>query len=885
MGAFIEEALMAEGRGEFATDYSPALLAELLDVSGRPKKLHLHLSKSDGVGGWTLSDIMVLQSVTTDEYGIVLGCSGLIWWLGTPGGPGPIIREKLFVSGANRLSYGDFELNVSGAPIPGWTTIQGSLWIAAVGAAHAGSAGGAYINGDNIADDILVSAEPAFPVVAGQQWSSLVYAQGGAGVGRIRMRTVFAGRFYPPNLLTNGGFESTAGYAEGSTVPGDAVIVLGDSVFAHSGSGHLRMTTTMYAPHANGGFETGTLAGWTDENPPAGGNAWGITTGEKFTGTYSAYGGFGDASKHRLIMSTGGVAGSGYVTVVPGQSWRLQGAIKAGTGADAPNTPAGRCRLVARVFNGSQALVGTFIAGDIGAETTDWTIYQTDFDIPSEVGATGFLVAHVEIEGRTTGRFYADAIEIVRLKGNRSSMGHTGWLITPGRPYQLSAYIRSDGVNMQGQVWPIFRFDSGAGTIAVIMEGSRLGVSNEWVLYTATVVPPSGSQIMSMSWNAEDIIGGAFHIDDVDFRDTDTTSMWLDAIGPTSAATWAAIGQTVTVPTGAVTVHAEIVAEAHGNTWLVDDASLSIYQPSYVSANSVVSTILSDPVTAAPLSVAAGAISAGNGPIPRDWALRNMNSRDALDHFCGVIASPQLEWRVNPAAATIDVGLASAICTDHSPTSADPLIYTEPDIFVESLPAVPQSSADLVSSVLVLGADRLSTSGATVSVSASADNTTGIVDRNGRPFNRVQVVADSAVDHPIYAASLARDTADRNAAPIQSITVALTGDANRGAPPGDWVYAYKPESGLSDAAYATTINGQPVSPARKRVLARTRRFAAGYRLELRRYDGTLLVVVVNWDEAATTTLELADFRPTFRSDPEGGNVGRAFQRFLTSKPR
>ncbi len=204
---------------------------------------------------------------------------------------------------------------------------------------------------------------------------------------------------------------------------------------------------------------------------------------------------------------------------------------------------------------------------------------------------------------------------------------------------------------------------------------------------------------------------------------------------------------------------------------------------------------------------------------------------------------------------------------------------------VTDLGALKQTAENLASKVLVVGADRPTADGKSVPLEAVAPVVTDRVDWNGNPVNRTLVVTDSTVANKTYAAALAADQANRNANPAQTITVTLSGDVDRGAPPGDWVYPYKPESGLTDPANACEVEGTTVYPARKRVLVRRRELLAG-RIDIRLPDGTALPLTgVTWSGADITTMELGEFVQPFDPNPAAGNIGRQFLRRIASMPR
>lgn len=882
MAVAYEEVHMANGRWSVDVDYDAALYDRLTDRFGNPLHLHCYLYK-----GAALQEILLLQRVTPSVEGMTLSGTSVLWWLGTAGGDGPVIRDRTYVSGNNKLDNGDFSSSgagLSSRTVPKWKSDQTSNWFYEGYETGWSTPGRVRVFGDGLVDDPLVS-EGLFSVADAQQYRATAYVMGGSGAGRIRLRVVFdaATDFGPPNLLTQGDFETSTLWSESSDTLGDAIIV-NDPSTAHSGNSHLKMRTTMFSPHANGDFDTG-LSGWYQTVAAV----WSSTTAQHWGPTSSAQAQSTTGAKSQLIMDAVPATGTfvDYFPVVPGEVWRFQGAMLAGSATLAPNADA-RLRMICALSFASSYSSTDVPVGDITPGQTAWVIHFQDITIPDECNA---ISPRVEVEGQTTGRFYVGGQYLLRLRGNRATFGHSTWQIQPGRSYTLRAWIHSDGVKMQGYAWPKFVFSDYLLNNNVTVEGRRQGVSADWTMYETTVTAPSGSYYVTMTWVAEDVYGGWFHIDDCSFRDADTKTLWYDVVSQPNAATWTAITQDVTVPTGAKTVHVEVVAEAHSNGWYVDDVSLKRIDKAPETIGSVLSSLMLDPDTGAALSLSAVVAAPGNG-LPYDWTIRNMNVRDGVEHFCRVVASPQLEWKLNSPGMSMDFNVAASLFTDHAPSSPTPIVYLSSDIYVEDIPAQERSSEEVLSKVIVLGADRVSTSGLPTAVEGTAPNTflfdSGDVDFNGRQINRARLVQDSAVEYPGYAKALAADVARRAAVPAAAITVSLSGDVDRGAVPGDWVYAYRPESGLRSDLYPTTVSGEDVFPARKRVMTRFRNFSkgAGYSISVRTTSGTFFDLTgIKWSDADTTTMELVDFIPTFQSDPQGGEVSRQFTRFALSQPR
>src|SRR5688500_3396462 len=81
------------------------LLTEVVDGYRRSRKLGARIRDADDVQRYPT---MVLLSCEGDEKGITVGGLGPAWHLGTPGGPGPIIRDMEFISGNSFLDNPTF---------------------------------------------------------------------------------------------------------------------------------------------------------------------------------------------------------------------------------------------------------------------------------------------------------------------------------------------------------------------------------------------------------------------------------------------------------------------------------------------------------------------------------------------------------------------------------------------------------------------------------------------------------------------------------------------------------------------------------------------------------------------------------------------------------
>ena len=178
------------GLGGFSidVDHALSLYEELVDGEGRARKVHLLFYDA---GGNLVVAPMILQGVVSSEEGMTLTGCGVLWYLGL-GAVGPMIVDREYVSGKDKLGNGSFLLGDLDWRRPA----EGSLWTVSSGAAAC--AGGLVV------DDVFQSDEP-FKTRPGHSY--LVTAKDVTGAGRLRVRAVFTGRFNPPDILVNGSFD------------------------------------------------------------------------------------------------------------------------------------------------------------------------------------------------------------------------------------------------------------------------------------------------------------------------------------------------------------------------------------------------------------------------------------------------------------------------------------------------------------------------------------------------------------------------------------------------------------------------------------------------------------------------------------------------------
>lgn len=189
----------------------------------------------------------VVTGVTPSKEGMTLAGRGLDFWLGLDD-DGPLIRDREYIAGNNKLDNGDLAYADDL-----WAFSEGTLWNVVTGSAtHTGGS----------AEDDILAVDQAFECRPGHQYRASLTGSGGAGgPGRLRLRTVYEGRFRPPNLLVNPGFELTGGGRLWSADQTSLTIV-DDAGNAHDGTRVLRASAAVRPQLLdNPGFELG-QAGW-----------------------------------------------------------------------------------------------------------------------------------------------------------------------------------------------------------------------------------------------------------------------------------------------------------------------------------------------------------------------------------------------------------------------------------------------------------------------------------------------------------------------------------------------------------------------------------------------------------------------------------------------
>lgn len=848
MGAVVQEELMALGDIEITVDYDLAFVNEVVDAEGKPKKVHILVYDADGN---LICPPYVLLRADVDESGVTIGGRSVLWWLGLDD-EGPIIEDREFVSGHNKLSNGDFHLDEV-------------LWAFGSDTAWTIHSGVAETTGNSTPWDILTSQEK-FSTEAGQQFAlSFTSIRANGTVGKIRTRAVLAGHFKHPDLalLAPHG-------AWGASVRGDIVLEPDDPLM-HTPT--FRMQTVQPAMVENGGFEDGLYA-WTQVS-----GAWGTTAAPDGFAAYTDGG--GPTFKQLYSDPLAYTPAQDYIPVIPGHSYWFEGWVNPTVTPGFTDIADGfgiiTC-YVARYPGDPDAF--WMEIGRVGGGEDRWTYASREFQIPE-----GFNVIAPSVQAHlhTVGRWRFDNIKLFRTRGNHDTVTGPTLTAVSGRtyrwevPYHADPNISSGTAQMRAVVGsaerePLTLTGTNFSTTPVAEAPGSVKQVASW-----DITMPPGYDFLALQLSLEDLYNGYVWVGEGTLVDTDPSTIWAELVSPSGGTV--NNSTTFTVPTGAESVHLEVAAETNGGGWIVDHFDLHRIGTHYYTHAEVVEELLLNPDTGLVLSVHKGTI-VGDDIIPYDYRVQNRTVRDALNHFCSTVAIPTWEYRVNPDRS-LDAG--ADIFTDHSPSSASPVILLPGDIDVAPLPRVEANVEQRPNDIKVIGAARQSATGVESLVTATAE-VSGLDERdyNGRDAHRTRLVLDSTVDHLGFATALADELAAQEANPGVSVEATLTGTGQRpDFDVGDHIYAYKPEARLSDPANPVTIEGETVYPKRVRVLSRIRRLGPSFRIDVRRTDGTTFTLGgVRWEPEDTTSLTLGDRLPDFVSDPQGGAVANQFKDWL-----
>lgn len=852
-------------------DYRPEI-AEALQ-----QKCHVLVYDPDGNHVYTG---VILRNPKSPD-GITIGGRDLGYWLGL-GDSGPMIEDREFVSGNSKLSNGDFSLGDLLWSLPSdtvWSISEGVMRSLPRAVNPAIDPPGLPALDHN---DIAVSDE-AFSAKAGNTYQAVmdVSRPGVDRVGRLWLRVVFGGSFKHrsllPSFLHDDGsvrwaFTTSASIVGGmgmgydpAHAPPDSngmVLKVGPSLFRESVS--------------NPAFEAAS-------GPVA--VAWEVLEGVWNVGGGGLDGGnlyYTESAFGRIKNDHDGTTiGIDPFPVLADERYRFEMWAFPSIAPDAT----GRCRLLVYWYHPDSSHNMWNVIGEIINPQSDergtWNQIRQELDVPEGYIAFSVFAAVADVGA---GRWSFDHVTGLRVRGNLDYADSPGFDVISGRSYTWRTLYRTDYNQPEGEVH-LCAIYYGPYKETIVEQGPALQptLDGGWDTVAYTFTPPAGYDQVAMRVKSSDVQFGSYWLGEGELTEDDENTYVIQ-----TASVWAGTSTTTvdaTAPEGTKTVHVEVVAEREAIDWTVDNVSVARTGVTPATGAEVLSQIIANPDTGGSLSVVPGTIDSPS-VIPYDWQIRNMTVRDALNHFCTVIAEPRLDWRINYPTRTLDAAPADALFTDHDPTSASPIVFLESDIDVLDPPDMEHDGEEAVDEIVLLGAERTSSDGSTSTITARVTVATGEVDWNGAMANRTRVVSDTAVDHIGYATKRAEDLAEESLVPAESVTLALAG-TDRPFDVGDWIYVYGPEAGLVDLTNPMTIDGETVYPKRERVLSRTRKLTPAWRVALRRQDGTMIDPLpgIRWESEAGSTVEVGTRTPEFVSDPQGGNVGNQYLRDRASGAR
>lgn len=840
MTASISEVLTELGSWTLPLEWDPDLVEVLVDGT------YMLL--------WWGEELVAAGVKTDDEPDkdlLTVGGVSPEWALGLDA-IGPTERDKEYVSGRNKLSNGAF---IDGEDL--WKITEGSKWTVP-------ELGPARTTADFDKDDVLASSE-TFESRPGNRYRLKITAGRDDGaIARLRGRLVLEGRFDPSDLLPGLGDSTDASEHAGDTSVVGSTIVMGP--------------VTRKTGLSNGGFETGDFSGWT----PSG--AWSIVGGTTFEGAYCAACSDTDGGLNYLTPDVDpGTPGSQPIDVKPHERWEVKGAIAKASGTDgfvSIDTFLNNLDLTQQQW--SQLM--WFSPDQI--DDTGWRSTTIEIDIPDGME---WLWVQPQVFSQTAGSWYFDAIQATRLIGNSARRRLGTVALTPERTYKLLAPAAADAACTQGTVKFAVLFQ-GAGRPDQIVESQPVDYqAKDRTLLDFSFKPPSGYDSATVWLVATDVLGGAISVlEKPTLTLDDKTRTIVDLLIGPGLASAGDYELEVMAPIGTEKVHVELVAESLGRGFFVFAVELTRTETPWSSAD-VVRDLIRNPASGTPILLEGRLF--GAEAIQHDWHVLNLTRRAELQQFSRTgIALPFREWRVyvDPdLGPMLDWGTPAEIFTDHRGPEA---VLLETDFDVITPPKVARSSKNVITDVVVIGADRQDTDGGPPSkVTGQAATSAEVLDWWGQPLERTQVVTEPTATHRSLAASLAAYRASLANAVNENLRVFLSDWRPRGLRfvAGDTLYLYKPEAGVEDPANPMVIDERTVFPKGYRVTERLLRPGPGFRLEFRPPGRAPIVLerdAVRWEDATVAELTLGNPRASFVNDPQGGSVAAQWRRFRASMP-
>lgn len=845
---------MAAGDVSVDLNWNPDVfddLTVLIDGKLRPRNLYMAVLDADDA---LVYPPFVLRRVEGGKDGLRIGGPGVLWEWGS-NGIGPTIDDRSYYSGVSVLDDGGFELG----NLLYWKRSEGSTWT--TGSDPHSGALSAFHSADTDTDDPLAN-DRTYPAEAGQEWTATAWvARGSGSFGRIHLRLAFGGRFAPYDALVHDWTNTSEFPADmDETSPG---------VFRVGPNERKQIML-------NGGFETGTMANWSELS-----GSWGPTTTNPRSGSWSADIGGTSPAVFREIVSDavdGGLV-QGY-GITPGESYVIEAFVDPGATADGKAWMSVRLGGVVGGVPNTPILQAPSTKLENNTSTgASYNRLSVEVDVPTDAVLPYFLVGLIT-EEQENGNWYFDDVSVTRTKGNRGYLaGNTPWFFIPLRTYKWSAHVETAELISGSMRFGLTLF--GVGRPNIYIESQPFDTRSLDGLFEWEFTPPSGYQAGAPVIISDDIYGGYFVVTDMHCFDQDTSTMVVDTDSAVSGG-WAQLTRAFVAPVGTDSVHVEVVPESGGGGWVVDDVTLTRTSVPISTGDDVVADLFIHPTTGLPMSIEAGTISCPE-TIPYDWRQILLTNRAALDQFCSVVSIPTREYRVTAALPPLlDVAETSVLWPDPGLASA----YLADDLKVLELSPPSTDVADRPTDIRLIGNEVPLLSGQTRLITATAPVPGPVeLDLQGNPVVRTSIVNDATVDHQGYAVARAEDLAAEAADPTWAAKVVITGSGDR-LQAGETIYIFKPDAGLVGLV-GVSIEGQTVFPKRGRVLEFQREHGPSFRVVMLTPGGA------QWDlpgvlssEADKLEITVGNRMPVeWTSDPQGGAAGKQYLEDRKSRPR
>jgi hypothetical protein len=252
-------------------------------------------------------------------------------------------------------------------------------------------------------------------------------------------------------------------------------------------------------------------------------------------------------------------------------------------------------------------------------------------------------------------------------------------------------------------------------------------------------------------------------------------------------------------------------------------------------------------------SITAGTLHAGvSGTITATWKFTT--PRTAIDYICDTMGG---EWRVN-GDGTLDAGLATSLFRTTPTCVIARKDVAGRDLTLKAIPGdltTAVEAKDLTTRVLLVG-QGLATG------AANADPT-GWVDLHGNAIQVTRIVDETSDTSSSNAAARALAVLNLWKNPRKSLRLSVSEfDVAGDFTPGDLVWVWDPDNGLTDTSYEQAFRGRLINPVPVRVLSLTWPVTQGYTVAYRSSDGTGawtdLTPWVDWESPGGGDVEVAD---------------------------